>query len=102
MINATVETLLAEGLEPVDKALSATGVHVSPWTRLRWCIRGSRGVTLEACKVGSRWHTSQAAVRRFISATQPGGSRRVAKPRKSSATSPASKRILASHGLSES
>ena len=58
--------LAAEGLTAAAEAARRAGVHVSVWTILRWIHRGVRAGRLEAVKVGGRWFTSVAAVRRFV------------------------------------
>ena len=60
------ERLISEGLVAATEAMREAGVRVSIWTILRWIRRGVRAGRLEAVKVGGRWFTSVAAVRRFM------------------------------------
>lgn len=66
MHDEMVDRLTREGLQPVTSALAKVGIHVSCWTAVRWARCGVRGHRLESLKVGGRWHTSVAAVRRFL------------------------------------
>ena len=59
--------LAAEGLLGLTEAVHAEGLRVSVWTTMRWSRHGlSDGTRLEAVKVGGRWYSSRAAVRRFL------------------------------------
>lgn len=61
---------------PIDLATAARsftlGERLAPLsvpTLLRWIIHGKRGVKLEAVRIRGRWHTSIAAMTRFVEAT---------------------------------
>lgn len=59
--------ILQEGPVPVNQLLRPFGV--SPATIFRWCTRGSNGVPLECIVIAGRRYSSQAAVERWIAAT---------------------------------
>lgn len=44
------------------------GKSVHAATVFRWIAKGTRGVRLEACRVGGTWYTSREALRRFSAA----------------------------------
>ncbi|MEM7204103.1 MAG: DUF1580 domain-containing protein [Planctomycetota bacterium] len=67
----TSERLMREGLVAATAAAKRAGLRVSVWTLLRWMRRGVRAGRLEAVKVGGRWYTSAAAMRRFIARGAP-------------------------------
>jgi hypothetical protein len=55
---------------------NGSGRQLNPSTVWRWCrdgvrLPGGTRVRLEACRVGCRWLTSQAAVARFLAAQNP-------------------------------
>lgn len=63
---ADSEQLMEEGLVAATAAARQAGLRVSVWTILRWIRRGVRAGRLEAVKIGGRWFTSVAAIRRFV------------------------------------
>lgn len=68
-----VGRVTAEGLVSLVAAFRAVGRSIHPRTALRIVLRGSyvRGerVLLDAVKLGGRWLTSEAAVRRYLAGT---------------------------------
>lgn len=61
-----LERLRHEVLQPAREALRAEGINASPWQAIRWCRQGSHGHVLEALRVGHKWLSTRAAVRRWI------------------------------------
>ena len=61
--------ILQEDLDAFGRAAKRAPGQPHVATLHRWRTRGVRGVRLEAVRVGGRWHTSQAAIERFIIAT---------------------------------
>ena len=65
MIDISKENLItldeAAGLLPVGRRRRP----VNGATILRWITDGSRGIRLEAVRIGGRWLTTQAALQRF-------------------------------------
>jgi hypothetical protein len=66
-----MDSILEEGLVTATAAFRALGIRVSIWSILRWIRRGVRKRRLEAVKVGGRWFTSVAAVKRFLASSTP-------------------------------
>ena len=64
----TVDRLISEGLVTLQEAAKAVRVNVSTRTLRDWCSIGVRGIVLESMLVGSRRHTSVAALKRFLAA----------------------------------
>lgn len=64
MIDIATETIIT--LEDAAKRLV-----VSRFTVSRWVTNGSRGIKLEAIRVGGRWRTSVEALQRFAEAQTP-------------------------------
>lgn len=91
-----LDLLVDEGLVSATAAVRSLGLHVSVWTILRWIRHGVRQRRLEAVKVGGRWFTSAAAVRRFLARSGTDG--RTAR-RCDPGPSPATERYLDSIGL---
>lgn len=96
-MDAQLDTLVEEGLLKATDAVRSLGLRVSVWSILRWIRHGVRRRRLEAVKVGGRWFTSVAAVRRFL--FREGAGRSPAKRVRQSAPSPATERYLDSMGL---
>lgn len=72
MISADGDHLEVEDLVPLGQALRSAGVNVAPSTATRWIQKPLRdGRQLEARRVGGRWFTSPAAVRRFVAQGAP-------------------------------
>jgi hypothetical protein len=69
----TVRRVLSESVLTIPQAridiLNATGIKPDTATICRWILRGRKGVTLEAVKVGNQWITSIESLNRFIIAT---------------------------------
>lgn len=68
-----LQRLRADGeLIRATQAVRAAGLpRIDASTVTRWCMRGVRGVRLEAVRIGGAWHTTTQAVERFIAAQQP-------------------------------
>jgi len=64
MIDLAAETLLT--LEEAGARLL-----VSKATLYRWITQGSKGIKLDAVKVGDRWRTSEEALQRFSDSLTP-------------------------------
>jgi excisionase family DNA binding protein len=64
MIDLATETVIT--LEEAAKRLL-----VNPSTVLRWVTQGTKGLKLEAFRVGGRWRTSMEALQRFADAQTP-------------------------------
>jgi hypothetical protein len=73
---ADVQLLLAQGTEPLLKALRIAGARMSYQRALRCVKDGIGGIRLAAVRIGGRWHTSPEAVREFIAQTTRGALRR--------------------------
>lgn len=58
-------------------------IHFS--TVLRWVLHGTRGVRLEAQRIGGRWLTSHEAVQRFMDRLTPNLDNPPATPRSAAA-----------------
>lgn len=96
-MDSTSSLLVSEGLLSATAAVRSLGIHVSVWSILRWIRRGVRQRKLEAVRVGGRWFTSVAAVKRFLAASSQ---RPSSSPRpENHTTSPATDRYLDSIGL---
>lgn len=95
-MDPALDGLVEEGLVSATEAVRSLGLRVSVWSILRWIRHGVRKRRLEAVKVGGRWFTSVAAVRRFVVASDEGGRRQRAP---GVAPSPATERYLDSIGL---
>lgn len=89
--------LVDEGLVGATDAVRSLGLHVSVWSILRWIRHGVRQRRLEAVKVGGRWFTSVAAVRRFLAGGR--GSESGRGRQHGVVSSPAAERYLDSIGL---
>lgn len=88
------DRILAEGAVSLHEGIRAEGLSASPKTARRWRIRGVGGTRLEAVRVGGRWLTSRAAVRRFVAAQQ-----RETPPAVQAIDVAAADAVLAAHGL---
>ena len=64
MIDLASETLLT-----IEK--DAERLHVSKATLNRWITYGTKGIRLEAAKLGGRWRTSEEAIQRFSDCLTP-------------------------------
>jgi|GEM_PF-2379322 len=64
MIDLAAETLLT-----LEKA--AERLQVSKATLHRWITYGTKGIRLEAAKLGGRWRTSEEAIQRFSNRLTP-------------------------------
>ncbi|MGE3174467.1 MAG: DUF1580 domain-containing protein [Planctomycetota bacterium] len=78
----------------IVRAAASIGITITSKTAIRWALRGANGVLLETVKIGGRRLTSEAALRRFIAATQqqPEGIEHLADKD--------ADRVLAAYGLS--
>ena len=61
--------LETEHIERINDLASENHTHAS--TLIRWITKGSRGVRLEAIRLGGRWFSSRAALQRFAKALTP-------------------------------
>jgi Protein of unknown function (DUF1580) len=57
-----------EGPIPLDVAAESIRSYASPASLLRWIINGASGVRLDGTRIGGKWHTSLAAIGRFMQA----------------------------------
>ncbi|HLN27616.1 MAG TPA: DUF1580 domain-containing protein [Gemmataceae bacterium] len=71
MIDINTETLLplAKAAKRIPPARDGKRCHAS--TILRWILKGSAGVKLEAIRLGGRWLTSVEALQRFAEQLTP-------------------------------
>lgn len=61
--------LRTEHVELINELARENHSHAS--TFIRWITKGSRGVRLEAIRLGGRWFSSRAALQRFAQALTP-------------------------------
>jgi Protein of unknown function (DUF1580) len=65
MLDLTAETLLPLSRAARVLPASRRGRPVNVSTLFRWVTKGTRGVRLEALRLGGQWFTSEEALRRF-------------------------------------
>jgi len=70
--------LAAETLLTLEKA--AEKLEVSKATLHRWITYGTKGVRLEAAKLGGRWRTSEEAIQRFSDRLTPNRASTISQP----------------------